>query len=76
VIEWRRPSPYYVVPVPHEESAGIREVAAMAVYGWGGIPVDARIGAVEFTTSLFPKDGRCLLPIKAAVRRPQRLSWS
>jgi len=43
VIEWRGPSPYYFAPVPDEESADIREVAAMATYGWGVIPVEARI---------------------------------
>ncbi|MFJ5304777.1 DUF1905 domain-containing protein [Streptomyces sp. NPDC088350] len=74
VIEWRGPSPYYFVPVPDEESADIREVAAMASYGWGVIPVEARIGEVEFTTSLFPRDGGYLLPLKTAVRKPQGLS--
>jgi len=73
VIEWRGPSPYYFVPVPDEESADIREVAAMASYGWGVIPVEARIGDVLFTTSLFPKDGGYLLPLKNAVRKPQGL---
>ena len=73
VIEWRGPSPYYFVPVPDEESADIREVAAMASYGWGVIPVEARIGEVVFTTSLFPKDGGYLLPLKSAVRKPQGL---
>ncbi|MBK3576326.1 DUF1905 domain-containing protein [Streptomyces sp. MBT65] len=73
VIEWRGPSPYYFVPVPDEESADIREVAAMASYGWGVIPVEARIGGVGFTTSLFPKDGGYLLPLKNAVRKPQGL---
>jgi hypothetical protein len=74
VIEWRGPSPYYFVPVPDEESADIREVAAMASYGWGVIPVEARIGEVGFTTSLFPKDGGYLLPLKNAVRKPQGLA--
>ena len=71
VIEWRGPAPYYFVPVPDEESADIREVATMATYGWGVIPVEARIEGVRFTTSLFPKDGAYLLPLKAAVRRPR-----
>ncbi|WP_033278410.1 DUF1905 domain-containing protein [Streptomyces sp. NRRL F-525] len=74
VIEWRGPSPYYFVPVPDEESADIREVAALASYGWGVIPVEARIGDVVFTTSLFPKDGGYLLPLKNAVRKPQGLA--
>jgi hypothetical protein len=37
------------------------------------VPVRARIGATEWTTSLFPKDGRYLIPVKTAVRRAERL---
>jgi hypothetical protein len=74
VIEWRGPAPYYFVPVPDEEAADIREVAAMATYGWGVIPVGARIGEVAFETSLFPKEGTYLLPLKIAVRGPQGIS--
>ncbi|MFJ1967378.1 DUF1905 domain-containing protein [Streptomyces sp. NPDC087903] len=74
VIEWRGPSPYFFVPVPDEESADIREVAAMATYGWGVIPVEARIGEVAFRTSLCPKDGGYLLPLKAAVRKTHSVS--
>jgi hypothetical protein len=39
-------------------------------YGWGVIPVEAQVGGADFTTSLFPKDGGYLLPLKDAVRRP------
>lgn len=74
VIEWRGPSPFYFLPVPEEESAAIREVAAVATYGWGVIPVEARLGDVAFQTSLFPKDGGYLLPLKDAVRKAQGLS--
>ena len=61
VIEWRGPAPYYFVPVPAPECDDIREVAAIATYGWGVIPVEAVIGGVAFTTSLFPKGGGYLL---------------
>jgi hypothetical protein len=74
VVEWRGPAPYYFVPVPEEESGDIREVAAMASYGWGVIPVEARVGEMVFETSLFPKDGGYLLPLKQAVRKPQGLT--
>ena len=70
VIEWRGPAPFYYVVIPDEPCADIREVARMATYGWGVIPVEARIGAVSFETSLFPKDGGYLLPLKDKVRRP------
>ncbi|MFD8738414.1 DUF1905 domain-containing protein [Streptomyces sp. NPDC059618] len=74
VIEWRGPAPYHFVRLPDEESAEIREVAAMATYGWGVIPVEARIGEAVFRTSLFPRDGGYLLPLKAAVRKQTGLS--
>ncbi|TXS52964.1 DUF1905 domain-containing protein [Streptomyces sp. t39] len=73
VIEWRGPSPYWFVPLPPERADEVRDVAAAATYGWGVVPVEARIGGTVFTTSLFPKDGGYLLPVKSAVRRPQGL---
>ncbi|MFE5399855.1 DUF1905 domain-containing protein [Streptomyces sp. NPDC004596] len=74
IVEWRGPSPFYFVAVPEEESADIRQIASAATYGWGVIPVDARIGDRAFSTSLFPRDGGYLLPLKKAVRAPQGLS--
>ncbi|MEW1692976.1 DUF1905 domain-containing protein [Streptomyces sp. NPDC091265] len=74
VVEWRGPSPFYFATVPEEQAADIREVAAAATYGWGVIPVEARIGDTVFKTSLFPRDGGYLLPLKNAVRKPQGLS--
>ncbi|MFJ9560478.1 DUF1905 domain-containing protein [Streptomyces fuscichromogenes] len=70
VVEWRGPAPYYFLPVPEEECEEIRAVAAMASYGWGVIPVEVTLGGVVFETSLFPRDGGYLLPLKSAVRRP------
>lgn len=74
VIEWRGPAPYYYLPLPEEEAEEVHDVRQMATYGWGVIPVVARIGAVEFETSLFPKDGGYLLPLKDAVRKPAGLT--
>ena len=68
VVEWRGPAPFYFVAVPDEESADIK-FAAKGVEYWGQVPVIVRIGETEFTTALFPKDGRYLLPLKDLVRR-------
>lgn len=68
VVEWRGPAPFYFVAIPEDESADIK-FAAKGVEYWGQVPVMARIGDAEFTTALFPKDGRYLLPLKDAVRR-------
>ena len=68
IIEWRGPAPFLFVPVPDEHIGEIRWAAREASYGWGVIPVEAQIGKTEFTTSLFPKDGSYLLPVKVAVQ--------
>jgi hypothetical protein len=70
VIEWRGPAPYYHLPLTEEAAEDVHDVRKMATYGWGVIPVVARIRDVEFETSLFPKDGGYLLPLKDAVRKP------
>lgn len=70
VIEWRGPAPFYYVVIPQAESDEIKAVANAFTYGWGVIPVRAAIAGISFTTSLFPRDGGYLLPLKDAVRRP------
>ena len=71
VFEWRGPAPFYYVALPEDDSADIKADEAMLSYGWGCIPVVATVGDTEFTTSLFPKDGRYLLGLKVAVRRAE-----
>jgi hypothetical protein len=69
IISWRGPSPYFYAPVPPAHAEDIRKAARLVSYGWGAIPVEAAVGGVKFTTSLFPKDGTYLLPLKDAVRK-------
>ena len=68
VIEWRGPAPYFFVAMSASDSADLKEQARSLIY-WGQVPVRVVIGATEFSTALFPKDGRYLVPLKAAVRR-------
>ncbi|WP_417579986.1 DUF1905 domain-containing protein [Pelagibacterium sp.] len=69
VIDWRGPAPFFFARVPEHHSEAIRSAAKRVSYGWGVIPASAIISGVAFTTSLFPKDGNYLLPLKDAVRR-------
>ncbi len=73
IIHWRGPSPFHFVTVPDEESGAIEAASSVVSYGWGAIPVTARIGATEFTTSLFPKGELYLVPVKNAVRATEGL---
>lgn len=68
---WRGPSPYHFVSVPDDESAELQETAALVTYGWGMIPVEARIGSTRWTTSLFPKNGGYVVPLKDLVRHAE-----
>jgi hypothetical protein len=73
IFHWRGPAPYLFVAVPEEPSRDIKEVSALVTYGWGVIPVHARIGKTEWKTSLFPKNGRYLVPIKMSVQKSEHL---
>lgn len=73
LFEWRGPAPFYWLALPEDSCAYVRAEAAEASYGWGVIPVRARIGATVWETSLLPKDGGYVLPIKNAVRQRERV---
>ena len=73
LVFWQGPAPWHFVAVPEQESAEIEAVAKMVTYGWGCIPVTASVGATRWQTSLFPKDGRYLVPVKAWVRKAEDL---
>jgi Domain of unknown function (DUF1905) len=40
---------------------------------WGQVPVHVTIGDTEFTTAVFPKGGRYLVLVKAAVQRAEAI---
>jgi hypothetical protein len=73
LVYWRGPSPYHFVRVPDDDSRRIHAIASVVSYGWGVIPVTVRIGRSSFRTSLFPKDGGYLVPVKSRVRRDEAL---
>ena len=70
---WKGPAPWYFVTVPDENSADLEATSAEVSYGWGMIPVTAQIGDTTWTTSLFPKDGLYIVPLKANIRKAEHL---
>lgn len=73
VIEWRGPAPYFFVTIPDEQAGEIRWAAREASYGWGCVPVEAELCGKRFVTSLIPRNGAYLMPLKNAVRSPAGL---
>ncbi|MBB6017196.1 DUF1905 domain-containing protein [Deinococcus radiopugnans] len=70
---WKGPAPHHFVTVPAEQAQDIRAAARFVTYGWGMIPVTVRVGETVWKTSLFPKDGLYLLPVKLAVRTAEQI---
>jgi hypothetical protein len=71
VVYWRGPAPFYFVAVPPEVAREIADVASLVTYGWGAIPATVRIGDTVWATSLFPRDGGYLLPVRVSVRKAE-----
>jgi hypothetical protein len=73
-ISWRGPAPFVFVPVPLELSDEIKAISNRVTYGWGVVPVLATIGDTSFSTSLFPRNGVYLVPVKSAVQKAESVS--
>ncbi len=70
LVEWRGPAPYHFVVLDDAAVRVVREHAPRFSYGWGVVPVRAESGGVVWRTSLFPRHGGYLLPVKDVVRVP------
>lgn len=71
VIEWRGPSPFHFAKIPEDIAAEIKIAAPTLTYGWGVIPATVTVGSTNVTTSLIPRDGGYLVPLKDSLRKPE-----
>ncbi|AFZ65750.1 DUF1905 domain-containing protein [Deinococcus peraridilitoris] len=70
---WAGPAPWYFISVPPEQCHDLHAASRLVSYGWGMMPVRARIGDTTWKTSLFPQEDRYIVPIKASIRKAERL---
>ena len=70
---WKGPAPWHFITVPEEHCDELQASATVISYGWGMIPVTARVGETEWKTSLFPKEGRYIVPVRVAVQMAEGL---
>jgi hypothetical protein len=71
---WKGPAPWHFVSVPEQESGELKATCASVSYGWGMIPVRVQIRETAWKTSLFPKDGQYIVPVKTWVRTAEGLA--
>jgi hypothetical protein len=66
---------WYFLTIDGETAQAIRAHATNAA-AWGSVYVEATIGATTWRTSLFPSKqaGGWLLPLKAAVRKAEKIA--
>ena len=74
IFYWKGPAPFYFVTVPPKQCSDLKAILKLVTYGWGMIPVNVQIGKTEWRTSLFPKDGGYIVPIKASARKTEQLA--
>ena len=70
---WKGPSPFHFVTVPTKESEDIKAISGLVTYGWGMIPARVTIGETAYKTSLWPKNGGYIVPLKDVVRKAELL---
>lgn len=70
---WKGPAPWYFVTVPAEQCRELKAMSGFVTYGWGMIPATIQIGKTKYKTALWPKDGSYIVPIKASVRKAEKL---
>lgn len=66
---------WYFLTLPKKRGADIRTRFGAMARGWRSLPVAVTVGATRWKTSIFPeaRSGSYLLPVKAAVRKKEKL---
>ena len=69
---------WHFISLPKEKSEEIKffnENMRQKKRGWGSVRVKAKIGDTSWKTSIFPqaKEGAYILPIKAEVRKKEKI---
>ena len=68
-------SSWHFVMLPKGKSRDLRNFFAGMERGFGSLPVEVTIGKTTWRTSICPdsKEGAYLLPLKAAVRKSEKI---
>lgn len=72
------PAGWHFVTLPADLADAILDQAAGRTSAFGSVPVEVRVGASTWRTSLFPdrRTRSYLLPVRASIRRQQHLQAS
>lgn len=69
LFHWQGPAPHYFLRVPDDLAADLKAASRLVTYGWGMIPVTVVLAGWQYDTSLFPKGGGYLVPVRADARK-------
>lgn len=66
---------WHFITLPKKQSGEITKRFGLLKRGWGSLPVVVTMGDTSWRTSIFPdkKQGAYLLPLKAEVRKKEKI---
>ena len=71
VFEWTGDAAWHFVRLPVDVAEEIRDALVEPPRGFGSVKVEVRIGATQWSTSVFPDGESFVLPLKKAVRHAE-----
>jgi len=76
VVVYSGTSSWRFLGLPEKEASEIKAKFGKQAKGWGSLPVRVTVGQTTWKTSIFPdsRSGTYLLPLKAEVRKKERIA--
>lgn len=73
---WEGKAAWHFVSLPKTLSQNLKKSFGGLTAGFGSLPVTVKVGETSWKTSIFPdsKSGCFLLPIKASVRKAEKIT--
>jgi hypothetical protein len=71
---WQGKAAWHFIIISKKLSLQIKGFEEKPRKGFGSMPVQVNVGKSQWKTSIFPKDGTYLLPIKALIRKNEKIS--
>jgi hypothetical protein len=74
IFKWTGKGAWFFIRIDEKISEDIRDNFGILAKGWGSIPVNVIVRNSNWKTSIFPDKGTYLLPVKAKIRKEEKIN--
>lgn len=74
LFKWQGEAAWFFIRIGEKISENIKDNFGMFAKGWGSLPVNVTLGKSNWKTSIFPDKKTYLLPIKAQIRKAEKIN--